>query len=277
VPPIFRRRGAISATSHEAFGVRFSVQCTDPALRPLALDALPPGSALVPGADGDAALEEGRFAISVTGPDRHTVTLDGGDLVTNATREVALGLFDAQVRLFVAARSPDLVFVHAGVVAWHERAIAIPGQSFTGKTTLVAALVRAGATYVSDEYAPLDAGGRVHPFPRRLTIRGEVGGDELEQSPDQLGEVVDAGARLELAAIVVTRYVPGATFAPGETTAGQGALALLANTVPASERPRQSLAAVATAARGSIVLEGERGDAEPAAATILAITGERWG
>jgi hypothetical protein len=30
----------------------------------------------------------------------------------------------------------------------------------------VAELVRAGATYYSDEFAVLDSRGRVHPFPR---------------------------------------------------------------------------------------------------------------
>ena len=236
---------------------------------------LPPGTtpATGPAATGDDA--GGNFTLTAHPGDHHDVVLDGVMLVSAASREVALGLLDAQVRLFVAARSPDLAFVHAGVVAWRDRAIAIPGQSFSGKTTLVAALVRGGAAYVSDEYAPLDADGRVHPFLRRLTIRD--GGDELQQQPSELGEVVDARTPLELGAIVVTRYVPGAVFAPRATTAGQGALALLANTVPAQERPRQSLAAVATAARGCVVLEGERGDADEAAKTILATTSERWG
>jgi hypothetical protein len=275
VPPRFRRRAGASATCHEAFGVRFWLQCADPELRTLARQALPPGTEPVASARSEPAADQGRFVLTATAADRHEVTLDGAQLISHASREVALALLDAQVRLFVAARSPDLVFVHAGVVAWRDRAIAMPGSSFSGKTTLVAALVRAGAAYVSDEYAPLDAGGGVHPFPRRLTIRD--GDGELQQPPGELGEVVDAGTRLELGAIVVTRYVTGATFAPQATSAGQGALALLANSVPAQERPRQSLAAVATAARGCVVLEGERGEAERAAAVILATTRERWG
>ncbi|MFZ0386090.1 MAG: hypothetical protein WAL22_10525, partial [Solirubrobacteraceae bacterium] len=243
-----RRRAAAPAARYRAFGVAFSLTCDDPKFRAAVVAVLPPGTTPATGAAPAGEDRGGRFTVSAKAGDHYDVVLDGVALVSAASREVALGLLDAQVRLFVAARSPDLVFVHAGVVAWHDRAIAIPGQSFSGKTTLVAALVRGGAAYVSDEYAPLDANGRVHPFLRRLTIRD--GGDELQQQPSELGEVVDPGARLELGAIVVTRYVPGATFAPQATTAGQGALALLANTVPAQERPRQSLAAVATAARG---------------------------
>ena len=270
-----RRRAPASAARYRAFGVTFSLTCEDPQLLAAAVAVLPPGTTPATGAALTGDDQGGSFTVTAHAGNHHDVVRDGIALVSAASREVALGLLDAQVRLFVAARSPDLLFVHAGVVAWHHRAIAIPGQSFSGKTTLVAALVRRGAAYVSDEYAPLDADGRVRPFLRRLTIRD--GGDELQQQPSELGEVVDARTRLELGAIVVTRYVPGAVFAPQATTAGQGALALLANTVPAQERPRQSLAAVAAAARGCVVLEGERGDAERAAEMILATTSERWG
>src|SRR5690348_5169542 len=68
------------------------------------------------------------------------------------------------------------LFVHAGVVAWKGQAILLPGKSYSGKSTLVAELVRAGATYYSDEYAVLDRRGRVHPYPRPLTLRNGAGG-----------------------------------------------------------------------------------------------------
>src|SRR5205814_290720 len=80
------------------------------------------------------------------------------------------------LRLFVAAQAKDRVFVHAGVVAARGGAIVIPGRTFTGKSTLVAALVEAGAAYYSDEYAVLDERGRVHPFAKPISIRGAHGG-----------------------------------------------------------------------------------------------------
>jgi len=49
--------------------------------------------------------------------------------------------------IHVAEHAPDYIFVHAGVVAWRGRAIILPGVSFAGKSSLVAELVRAGATY----------------------------------------------------------------------------------------------------------------------------------
>jgi hypothetical protein len=66
---------------------------------------------------------------------------------------------------------PYRVFVHAGVVGWKGKAIVIPGRSHSGQSTMVAELVRAGASYYSDEYAVFDYRGRVHPFPKDLELR----------------------------------------------------------------------------------------------------------
>src|SRR6266700_1389758 len=80
---------------------------------------------------------------------------------------------ESDLQMFVAEWARRRVFVHAGVVGWRGQAIVIPGMSFSGKSTLVAALVRAGATYYSDEYAVFDARGRVHPYARKLSLRME--------------------------------------------------------------------------------------------------------
>src|SRR5258708_16040074 len=74
-----------------------------------------------------------------------------------------LEAFESHVQLTVAEHAPRRIFVHAGVVGWKDRAILIPGLSQSGKTTLVDQLIRAGATYYSDEYAVLDERGRDHP------------------------------------------------------------------------------------------------------------------
>jgi predicted ATPase len=44
----------------------------------------------------------------------------------------------------VATEAPRRVFVHAGVVGWKGQAILVPGRSYSGKTTLIAALMKAG-------------------------------------------------------------------------------------------------------------------------------------
>ena len=73
--------------------------------------------------------------------------------------------------MYVAEFSTPHLMMHAGVVAWKGKAIVLPGTSHAGKTTLVTALVEAGATYYSDEYAVLDAKGHVSPYARRLSLR----------------------------------------------------------------------------------------------------------
>ncbi|HWC77252.1 MAG TPA: hypothetical protein VG778_07315, partial [Blastocatellia bacterium] len=95
--------------------------------------------------------------------------------------------FESDLQLYVAERAPRRVFVHAGVVGWRGRAILLPGRTFTGKTTLVAELVRAGATYYSDEYAVLDAQGRAHPYTRPLAIRPADGGRSQKHKVEELG------------------------------------------------------------------------------------------
>ena len=74
--------------------------------------------------------------------------------------EDIFALLEYEFEMHVAEQASRRVFVHAGAVGWNGRAIVLPGQTRSGKTTLVAALVRAGATYYSDEYAVIDTQGR---------------------------------------------------------------------------------------------------------------------
>lgn len=62
--------------------------------------------------------------------------------------------------------------VHAAVIARAGRATLIAAPSNVGKTTLAAALVRAGADFLSDEAAVLGPrGGTVFDFPRAVSLR----------------------------------------------------------------------------------------------------------
>jgi hypothetical protein len=149
--------------------------------------------------------------------------------------------------------------VHAGVVAYGSRAIVIPGRSFSGKTTLVAELVKAGAVYYSDEYAVLDEGGLVHPYSKPLSIR-LAGLGQTDFHVSELGGVA-GDAPLPIGLVVAARFEPGADWRPRELSGGESVLAMLANTVPAQDRPAQSLATIKRALNGTLVLEGERGEA----------------
>lgn len=83
-----------------------------------------------------------------------------------------LGTLLGQIVGTVATLLTRLLFVHAGVVALENRGMILVGESGAGKTSAVAALLRRGATYLSDEIALLDpAAGVVIPFTLPLAMK----------------------------------------------------------------------------------------------------------
>jgi hypothetical protein len=187
----------------------------------------------------------------------------------------AIDAFESDLQLYVAEMAPHRVFVHAGVVGWRGQAIVIPGRSFSGKSTLTAELVKAGMTYYSDEYAVLDGQGRVHHYARPLSIR-ENG--HLEK-PKKYG-VETFGGRpgakpLPVGLVVVSKYKPGARWRPRQLSAGEGALALLANTVSARREPETTLATLEKVVSRAPVFKGQRGEAQQVIDYVLAKLGDR--
>lgn len=175
---------------------------------------------------------------------------------------------EQDLQLFVAEHCPARIFVHAGVVAWRGRAIVIPGRTLAGKSTLVAALVRAGATYYSDEFAVLDARGRVHPFARRLSLRQDGDKPPLRCSAEELGGNVGRKP-LPVGVVLVSEYRAGARWRPRRLTPGQAVLALLANTIPARSRPKEALEALGNVVRSAALLKSKRGEAQTIVGDLL--------
>jgi hypothetical protein len=260
--PIWKPRSQPSLT-FEAYGVQVQVMLEDGSLGETLRRILPPGAR-----ECKAGSTAGRFAIRRTRTDGYSVSVGETPFTSGATLDVALGLLDQQMRLYIAAVARDWIFVHAGVVSVEERAIVLPGPSFSGKTTLVAALVKAGATYFSDEYAVVDVRGRVHPYPRPLSIRSPDGTSIDERHVAELGGVAGDGAA-DVALVAALHYRPGAEWQPERISAGRGMAALLRNTVPAQDRPKESMRALKNATVGSVALEGVRGEVGPAAEELL--------
>ena len=106
------------------------------------------------------------------------VVLDGDDTVAECG-DVS-GIVPAvkqSVRQIAVDRHPFLVSVHAGVVSFGKGCVLLPAAAGSGKTTLTAALIHAGANYFSDEIALLDeATLAVSPVPLSLTVKdGSLG------------------------------------------------------------------------------------------------------
>ncbi len=251
-----------------SFGVRVGVRVDDAALLPELSERLPPGSRVSdsPVVDHLFSFRAGgtvagsrirRFHVGYNGWTQFVRTLDEAD---------ALTAFESAVRFEVAAAATPWVFVHAGVVGWNGRAILIPAPSTHGKSRLVEALVRAGATYYSDEFAVLDGRGRVHPFAKPLTLRLEAG--ERRASLEEMGGRIGSGP-LPIGLIVSTQYEQGGTWQPRRATSGEAVLALLANTVRARIEPGPTLKTLARAVEGAVMLDGPRGEADRAARDVL--------
>lgn len=182
--------------------------------------------------------------------------------------EAVYEAFEKDVQLRVAELATTRVFVHAGVVAIKGKAVLLPGVSMAGKTTLIAALVRAGATYYSDEYALLDRHGRVHPFLRPLSLRLPDGSRQVQRAEDLGG--TNGRRPIEVGAVVMTSYRQNARWRPRVLSPGQGVLAMMANTAPARRQPHQVMATLGKVATKAIFLKGVRGEAEETAERLLA-------
>jgi hypothetical protein len=247
----------------EAFGVPLLVTANRPELLDHVRPILPPGWQPC---EPDAT--EQTFTLLALPNGTYGVAREGKGLARGVGLDLALELLDSQLRLYLGESAPDAVFVHAGVVAHKAKAIVLPGPSFAGKTTLVAALVRAGATYYSDEFAVLDERGLVHPYAKPLSIRSN-GWAQSDHPVESLGGIAGQEA-LPVGAIVVTSFRPGAEWKPRRLSAGEGALALLGNAVPVQERPSEVMRSSAQATRDALVIESERGEADAVAPLLLA-------
>lgn len=236
----------------EAFGVPVAIHADSESILQRVRAILPPGWRPCDASEHrfDLIRKEGSF---------WDIQVDGDDTTAGVDGDILMEVLDVRIRTVVARVAPGLIFVHAGVVAHDGRAILIPGASFSGKTTLVAELVRSGAVYYSDEYAVIDPGGMIHPYARPLAIRD----DRLAQSDHHVSTLggIEGTEPLPVGLVAITQFVPGSQWEPRELSAGEGALALLAHTVPASDRPAESLAAISLAVANAKVLEGDRGEA----------------
>jgi hypothetical protein len=243
-----------AAIALETYGVRVAMRTDSAQVLERLKTAFPPCWARCEPGDPDI-----QFTVTKVDGGFYSLVQDGEVTAGDMELDVAVEVIAFQLQHYVALHAPDTIFVHAGVVAHEDRAIVIPGVSFSGKTTLVAELVRAGATYYSDEYAVLDEQGFVHPYARPLSIRAPdftMADHDVETLGGSAGETP---VRIGLA--IVAHYQPGARWEPRRLSPGESVLALLANTVPAQERPAQALSAIKHAIDGAIVLEGERGEA----------------
>ena len=191
----------------------------------------------------------------------------------NKSRKVLLRYFDSMLRITIAEYAVGHVFLHAGVVGWKGKAIIMPARSFKGKSALTAELVRLGARYYSDEYAVLDEKGRVHPFPKDLSLRGiKNEHEQVDHEVEALGGKTGKRA-IPVGLVVVTEYEERAKWNPKVLKAGRGMMTLIDNTVSIRRDPKFALPILSNVASNALIVKSKRGEARDTARAILQLLG----
>ena len=259
-----------------AFGVRVGIRVTAPEVLPDLLGCLPPEWRL-------STTRSVQWLYSlVSAPSRrhpsrllHTLYSGPDHLTQGSDFQRLRRILASDIQAQLALTSPWRVFVHAGAVGWRGRAIVLPGDNETGKSTLTAALVKAGATFFSDEFAVLDRRGRVHPYPLPLRLREEGGIRSREIRVEEIGGK-PASKPLPVGLILSLRYDPDGPGRLQALTSGRGAMELPVNATQARLRPGRVVEAVGRAAEDATVLKGRRGEAGEMAKEVLSSVCGCW-
>jgi hypothetical protein len=209
------------------------------------------------------------FTMRAVEADGYRVHAGDEVLVEDAPLDPALTQLGGHMMIHVAENAPEHVFLHAGAVAWQNRALLLPGASCAGKSTLVAELVRAGATYYSDEFALLDSEGRVHPFPRDLRMRRP---GAMEQTPLSIAQMEGRAGTdpLPVSFVVFTHFEEGAAWQPEAVSPGQAVLEMLLHSLPVQRTPARVMATLSATMRHATAWRSPRGEAAPVARSLLA-------
>jgi hypothetical protein len=262
------RLGWAEGLSFGAYGVRVGVRTDRAEILPDLLARLPPGWRRLASPRVDRL-----YSVIAGGGDgclrRLSLVYEGSHRI-GRSRELpeALDALESALRLHVAEHARGRVFLHAAVVGWRGRAILLPGRSFSGKSTLAAALVRAGASYYSDEYAVLDSSGRVHAYPAPLALRNAAGARIARLSAEALGGS-SRREPLPVGLVVLSEFRPRGVWRPRRLSPGRAALEMLAHAVPARRDPARVLATLRRVALDAHVTKGARGEAEATAERLL--------
>lgn len=250
----------------ESYGVRVKIQATDAELlkkaEQTASKALLNRLRIIESKD-----TRHTFGFADDGNGTLTLFLNEVELASDSREHLFFKFFNSMLRIVVAEHAEERVFIHAGVVGWKDRAIVIPANSFHGKTTLVAELVKSGAEYYSDEYAVLDAEGLVHPFPRDLSVRDDDFA-ERDVPVEELGGISGSKA-IPVGAVLLTMYEKNMSWQPDRLTIGQGIMEVIPHTIPINLNAEFSLKVLNTALSDAIILKGRRGEASTFAPEFL--------
>ena len=181
------------------------------------------------------------------------------------TEAEMLETFEARLHLELGIVSEDFLFIHCGPVQICFQAVLLAGRSMAGKSTLVKALLDAGASYLSDEFAVIDRAGKVHPFPRPLSLRHP----EVRRLPVSDYHFRGTDQSFPVGAVYSLEYSEEGFGEIREATLGMTVLKMFDNTVAAQRLGASAIDRLVSSLQGAYFYEGIRGASEVAAGLIL--------
>lgn len=215
------------------------------------------------------AATEYNFLLTKNADETYNASENGKVFIAGVSESFMLEQFERRVRLTVAEFAVGKVFLHAGVVGWNERAIVFPGDSFHGKTTLVAELVKKGAVYYSDEYAVLGEDGMVYPFPKMLSMRGIIDDFRQIDIPVEKFGGIAGNKPIPIGMMLFTRFQAKARWQPRNLSHGQAMMEVITHTLPIRNKPEFTLKVLNNAINRAIITKTKRGDAARTAELII--------
>jgi hypothetical protein len=181
-----------------------------------------------------------------------------------------LEYLESQIRSVIAEYAQDFIFLHAGVVSWKGKGIIIPGKTLSGKTTLVSELIKRDCEYLSDEFAVIDKNGYVHPFPKKLSVRGIIGEYKQVDLPVSKFGGKTSQAPVPIGFMLLTEYKKEKRKPRIRIeSAGEGVMAGVANSISVRQNPKFVLEVLSVVANRAVILKGKRGDAGDFAEFLL--------
>jgi hypothetical protein len=144
-------------------------------------------------------------------------------------------------------------------------------MTHAGKSSLVAELLRHGATYFSDEYALIDAEGRVHPYPRPLLLRN----GRPEQFPVLPGECGSSAGDSPAPRgwIFSLEYKTASTWNVSAVSQGEALMILLRNTPHVLAESPDLVGIFQRAVAGAVCYKGQRSEVSDSVEEILRLVG----
>jgi len=266
------RLGWAAGLSIQAYGLRIGVRVSKAEALDDVLAVLPPGwePSCTPIVDRLYSLRMGGPTHGNRVRNYHILFMGLQKLARTHDLGEALDALESDLQIHVAEFAHNRIFVHAGVVGWRGQAILLPGPTCAGKTSLVTALLRAGATYYSDEYAVLDGRGLVHPYARRLSLRQPGGERNHRCGPEEFGS--HSGEKpLPVGLIALTSFGAGAVWQPKTLSPGKAAMELLLNTIPAQTDPEAVLSTLRRVVAFAPTIRSPRGEADDIVEDLLRI------